>query len=345
MRKKIIAEKEFFHKVSIAGKQLNVLRKEMPVDQIVLDPENPRIGYWTDNQIKKEFSQDEVAFALREKSDDINKLKLNIEVSEGILNPIWVYKNDGGFSVIDGNTRVIIFRDLKKKYPNNENYKKIPCEILPENIDEVSKNFIRLNQHLRGANDWEVYERARMLYVLWQKRGYTEEELENQTKLNKSQIRKWIEAYKNMTEQFLPKYGQESDALNKFSYFVEYENPKIKQGMVDVGLSIKNFCEWIGKGDIKRAQDVRNLRKIFENNKTKEALAKRGYAFAMEELSVTKPGVTSKLFESIEDVIEGLKNMTIIEEEEIVDGANKQKQVLAKELYKRIGGIVKKMKK
>lgn len=334
----------FRHKIPIAGEMIEVLRDDLDIDKINLDPENPRIGYWSDNQIKKEFSQDEIAFALREKSDDVNRLKLSIEIHEGIMNPIWIYKKDGKFLVIDGNTRLEIFKDLRRKYPNKDNYKKIPCEILPENVGEKVKNFIRLMQHLRGINDWEVYERARMLYILWEKRGYTEEELQSQTKLNKSQIRRWIEAYKNMTEQFLPEYGSQSDALSKFSYFVEYENPKIKQGMEESELSMKDFCKWVGLSEIKRAQDVRNIKKIFEDKKTTEILVRRGYKCAIEELSVVKPEISSKLFEAIEEVLEGLKEMTRIEEEEIIEGDSPQKRILIKNLFLELEKMTNKFK-
>ena len=56
-------------------------------------------------------------------------------------------------------------------------------------------------------HDWQAYERARMLYILWYRMGYTEEELQNTTKLSLNDIRRWREAYKNMNEQFLPNYS------------------------------------------------------------------------------------------------------------------------------------------
>ncbi|MBS3155598.1 hypothetical protein J4404_03835 [Candidatus Woesearchaeota archaeon] len=291
----------FRHKIPIAGEMIEVLRDDLDIDKINLDPENPRIGYWSDSQIKKEFSQDEIAFALREKSDDVNRLKLSIEIHEGIMNPIWIYKKDEKFLVIDGNTRLEIFKDLRRKYPNKDNYRKIPCEILPENVGEKVKNFIRLMQHLRGVNDWEVYERARMLYILW-------------------------------------------DALSKFSYFVEYENPKIKQNMEENKLSMKDFCKWVGLSEIKRAQDVRNIKRIFEDKKTTEILVRRGYKCAIEELSVVKPEISSKLFEAIEEVLDGLKEMTRMEEEEIIDGDSPQKRILIKNLFLELEKMTNKFK-
>jgi hypothetical protein len=332
-------------KFNIAGVPKEIEVDDIDVTKIELDPENPRIGYWTDNQVREIFSQDEIAFALREKSEDMRRLKLSIETYGGATEPIWVCRRKGGrFLVIDGNTRVEIYKDLKKKYPHKETWRKIKCRILPANTDERAKNFIRLIAHLRGVNDWEVYERARMLFILWEKKGYTEEELQSSTKLSVGQIRKWIEAYNNMTQQFLPKFGFQSDALSKFSYFVEFENPRIKQGMEDNGLSVTDFCEWVGTGQITRAQDVRNLREIFKDKKATETLVKEGYAFAIERLSFARPGFSSKLFEHVEEVLQGLNNMTRIEEEEIVEGDAVQKKTLLRELYVSLGKIVNKFK-
>lgn len=341
MKKEGLSEKNYIHEVPIAGNKIKVTRTELDINDIELDPDNPRIGYWTDNQLKENFTQNEISFALREKTDEVNRLKYNIEVHEGIANPIWVFPiSKNKYKVIDGNTRLEIYRELNKKYPNKDCYKKIPSEVLPKDIDERCKDFIRLLHHLRGVNNWEVYERARMLYLLWDKRGYTEEDLKAQTKLSINDIRKWIAAYRNMSEQFLPEYGNNPDALNKFSYFVEYENPKIKQGMADVNLTITDFCKWVGLGEIERAMDVRNLQKIFENEKIKETLATKGYSYALQELNIFKPGLTSKLFQEIEDILYRLKSMTREEEEEIVEGDMQEKKKLIKDLHKELGKIV-----
>ncbi len=334
---------KFKLKYPIDGVPTEVEIEEIDLVSIDLDPENPRIGYWTDNQVRQSFSQDEIAFALRENSDDVNRLKLSIETNDGALEPIWVCKKGNRFLVIDGNTRLEIYKDLRRKYPRKEVFKRIRCRVLPENTDDKAKNFIRLIAHLRGVNDWQVYERARMLYILWERKGYTEEELQAATKLRPSEIRRWISAYKNMTEQFLPKYSYQRDALSKFSYFVEYENPKIKDGMEKEGLDTKDFCEWVGSNQITRAQDVRNLRDIFKDKKARETLAKKGYVYAAEQLRFDRPGVYSKLFENIEDVITGLRNMTREEEEEIVEGESPHKAGLLLEIFAELKKIVDKL--
>lgn len=331
---------------NIGGVHVETEQEEIPLDLIDLDPNNPRLGYWKDIQnIAGKVSQKEVAYALQcEEEEGIRQLKLNIEVSEGIMHPIWVVKTRDRYLAIDGNTRLSIYRDLSRKYPAKECFKKIKSKILPEKTEEKVIEFIRLNEHLRGVNDWEVYVRAKMLYILFDKRGYDYEELQNKTKLSQGQIAKLIEAYKNMSEQFMPRYGDQPDAHRKFSYFVEYEKPKIKNGMSELGLSIKDFCKWVGDGEIRKAQDVRDLIKILCNKQARGELVKKGYAYAFEQLTSSCPSLRSELFESVENVIEGLKNMQRFEEQEITEEESPTRRELLKNLYKELHKFVKHFK-
>lgn len=327
---------------NIAGIPKEIEMDDIDLDLIDLDPDNPRLGYWKDIQEKDKFSQKEISSALVfEDEEGIRKLRLNIEVNEGIINPIWVIRVGERYLAIDGNTRIQIYRDLRRKYPQKPGYKSIKCRILPESTDEKAVEFIRLNEHLRGVNDWEVYVRAKMLYTLYYKRGYSYEELQNKTKLAQNQIIRWMEAYKNMNEQFLPQYGEQPDSLRKFSYFVEFENPKIKQGIDKLNLGVKDFCKWVGEGQIRRAQDVRDLKKILDSEKSKKQLVEKGYSYAVEELATVRPGFRSKLFDSIEEVISGLKNMTRLEEEEIQEEDTSARRNLLKELHKELSKIIK----
>ncbi len=334
---------KFKLEIPIAGVPEEVEIKEIEIDKLVLDEENPRIGYWKDNimRVSDNISQDDLEIALKAgDSVDYNRLKRSIEVSEGAMEEIWIYPIENGeYKIIDGNTRVLIYKDLRDKYPNKDTYKKIRCKVLPPDITERSINFIRLMAHLRGINEWQVYERARMLYILWQK-GYTEEELKNTTKLSLSDIRRWREAYKNMNEQFLPNYSHRPDAFLKFSYFVELENRKIKDGMKRYGITVKDFCDWVGQDEITRAQDVRDLRKIFENDDITRILKEEGFQAAKDELSMSIPAYASRLFEHIEKCIIGLKRMSREEEQSILSGEEIKKREKILELFNELGKFV-----
>jgi hypothetical protein len=331
--------------IPIAGVPEEVEIKEIEIDKLVLDEENPRIGYWRDNimRVTDAASQGDLEIALKSGNyEDYNRLKRSIETSEGAMEEIWAYPiEDGKYKIIDGNTRVLIYKDLRDKYPQKDSYKKIRCKVLPPDITEKSINFIRLIAHLRGVNDWQAYERARMLYILWYHRGYTEEELQSTTKLSLNDIRRWREAYKNMNEQFLPNYSHKPDALLKFSYFVEFENKKIKDGMKRCGLTTKDFCDWVGNDEISRAQDVRDLRKMFENDDIARILKEEGFQAAKYELSMSIPAYASRLFEHIEKCIIGLKRMSRDEEQSILSGEEPKKKEKIMELNEELLKFVK----
>lgn len=337
---------KFILEIPIAGIPQKIDIEEVDVDKLVLDEENPRIGYWKDNilMVEDNISQGNLEIAIMATNiDDYNRLKRSIETSEGIMQEIWVYPIDGKYKIIDGNTRLLIYKDLRKKYPHKDIYKKIRAKVLPKDISEEGKNFIRLIAHLRGENPWGAYERARMLYILWYVRGYEDEELVNKTRLSLNDIKRWREAYKNMEKQFLPNYSHTPGALNKFSYFVEYENKIIKDGMKKHGLTIENFCDWVGNDEIGKAQDVRLLRRVFENERATEILKEDGFKEAKRELAFDIPSVSSPLFSNVEKVIIGLKSMTRSEEESIITGEEEGKKGSLMRLYKELEKIIKRI--
>ena len=335
--------KSYRMEIQIAGVPEEIEIDDIPIDEILLDDENPRIGYWRDNilRITDVTSQGDLELAIKSGNiDEYNRLKRSIEAGGGATEMIWVMKKGEKYVCVDGNTRVIIYKDLRDKYPKKETYNKIKARVLPEKIDERAKNFIRLIAHLRAQNDWQAYERARMLYILWYHKGYTEEELQNTTKLTLNDIRRWREAYKTMNDQFLPRYAHKSDALMKFSYFVEFETKKIKDGMKKYGLDVKEFCDWVGNDEITRAQDVRDLKKIFENDEIALVLKEDGFQAAKDELSLSVPAYGSRLFEHIEKCIYGLKRMPREEEREIITGDEPKKKEKITELYNELSSLV-----
>jgi len=335
--------------IPIAGVPEEVEIKEIEIDRLVLDEENPRIGYWRDNimRVTDVASQGELELAVKSGGyEDYNRLKRSIEASEGAMEEIWAYPIAGEkYKIIDGNTRVLIYKDLRDKYPHKDYYKKIRAKVLPGGISEKSINFIRLIAHLRGVNDWQTYERARMLYILWYHGGHTEEELQNTTKLSLNDIRRWREAYKNMNEQFLPEYSHKADALLKFSYFVEFENKRIKEGMKRYGLTVKDFCDWVGNDEITRAQDVRDLGKMFDSDEIAGILKEEGFQQAKYELSISVPAYASRLFEHIDKCIAGLRRMTVEEERSILGGDEPAKKAKIMELHNELSKFVEMIKK
>ncbi len=318
---------------------------DVPLNEIELDEDNPRIGYYKDNYsfVTDHFSQDQVQLGIKAYPEAYNRLKENIESNNGTVLEIWLIKKGNKYLCIDGNTRVLIYRELREKYPDKLEWQRIRAKVLlKEKVDDRTINFIRLMAHLRGVNEWQVYERARLLYILFHEKGYTEGELRNYTKLSLTNIRRWRDAYMTMNEQFLPKYSQNfSDALTKFSYFVEYFNPKIVNGMKRYGLTVQDFCDWVGNNEIKKGQEVRLLKEIFKNQITADVLVTRGFEAAKEELINVAPALGSRLFDHVEQCIKGFKKMTREEEADIKSRKDTKRLKMVNELHQELDKFLK----
>ncbi len=297
--------------VNIAGIPTKLEHKYIPLNKLILDQNNPRIGLFKDGSEKLDLDQDEIEYSLMNKNPKaFEKLKESIRINEGIINPIWITSLGEKYLVVEGNTRTIIYKQLNEDFPNKAEYQKVPSYVLPPRINEEKIEFIRLQAHLRGVTPWDSYERARYLYLLWDKQGYSEKRLSSLTKLNPSEIKSAIKAFQDMEEEYLPKYGKNSSEVFKYSYFVEYEkDKKLQEIMRQNELDLNNFCTWVGTGKIKRAQDVRELRDIMDNKTTREIFIRKGYDAAIEELSILKPHLTSSLFENIKKVVDSLEKL------------------------------------
>jgi len=273
--------------------------------------------------------------------DAYTKLRDSIIFNKGILHPIWIAPiQDGKHLVIEGNTRVLIYRELAGKYPDNEHWSSILANILPMGIRDSQINFIRLEAHLRGVTEWDAYERARYLYILSEKEGYSVTRLEQVTRLRRSEIETEIRAFRDMSEVYNTRFPDDPYQSQKFSYFVEYERSnRLKQQVQKAGLGIPDFCDWVGTQRLPKAENVRTLGDILADGKATEHFLQDGYERAIQYLALAQPDLISPLFQRIEDVTERLKRLSFYEVEEIRAGKQPGRKRMLEELASAAGLI------
>lgn len=328
-------------RIPIDGKETIISLRQIKIDKLELDESNPRISFFKDNQVTDSLTEDQIIFALTNKKPEaFRKLRDSIHNNKGIVYPIWIEPTgedrEEKYGVIEGNTRVVIYQQLQQEEPYEDRWNTILCNVLPHEIAEEQKNFIRLQSHLRGTTEWDAYEKAKYLYRLWQDDGWSRNRLEKQTKMTEKQIRDNIEAYRIMEEQYLPDHEDDPNEVSKFSYFVEYvKDNKLQKLMEKSSKGVKDFCDWVADREkIPIGQDVRKLRDIFDNEDTKDAFITKGFDAAMQILEFKKPHLVSSFYKSMEDVIEGLKGTSMQELDEIITDDNSEKENMIKELAK-----------
>ena len=332
--------------VNLDGISTEIKRLRIPLKQLILDIENPRIQYFLDTRLNDSVTQEKIKFALAEGNDQYKKLKEHIESNKGIYDPIWIVPKDEYFIVIEGNTRAFIYEELSEKYVNDKNWQSIDAYVMPHRVDRNVINFIRLEKHLFGPTPWAAYEKARELYRLHANEDYSLKRLQQLTKLRAADIRNSIQAYMDMEEQYLPKYNKPAERL-KFSYFVEFrKNKELKKLVKEGKVSLLDFCDWVGEGKFGRGEDIRRLPLVLKDEQSKQALIDDDFQAALDQLEQKNPAAKSKLFEKIEDVIAGLENLPFGELDEIKRGQQPAKieslmklQNLATNLLRDIGTL------
>lgn len=324
--------------VNLEGTPVVVAQGPVELAKLRLDQDNPRIGLYRDSQPKTTLLDADIRHAIRNRSPHAySKLRDSIEINLAIINPIWIGPEEAGGShlVIEGNTRVLIYRELAEKYPAADHWKTIPANILPVGVQESQLTFIRLEAHLRGATEWDAYERARYLYILNEEEGYSVPRLEQLTRLDARKIEVEIRAFRDMAEVYHAQFPDDPYEAQKFSYFVTYEeSPRVKRGIQAQGKRIEDFCEWVGQARIPKAENVRRLPDILENDEAATHFFNDGFEKAITYLALAKPDIVSPLFRRMEEVIDGLRNMPFYEIEGMRSGDEPGRKRLIGELAK-----------
>ena len=257
--------------------------QELKIHEVNLDLGNPRIKRFLEI-FEGEISVDKIALALGFGEDSSTTsgtkfytLKESIRTNKGIIHPIIVNKDtDGKLTVIEGNTRLAIYREfLEKKAVGN--WSKIPA-IVYENLPQKEIDGIRLQAHLVGPREWDPYSKAKYLQHLNDAQSMPFSQLVDYCGGQQSQVVQLIAAYEDMEEYYRPIVEADGDDFDvrRFSGFVELQKKSIKQALLGEGYTINDFAKWIHNRRIDPLNHVRLLPSILKNPKAKEIFLLKG---------------------------------------------------------------------
>lgn len=264
---------------------------KLSIDQVELDLENPRIKQWLEIY-GEEISSEAIALALsasngNSSSSTYSALKESIKVNKGIINPIIVNKNaDGKYIVIEGNTRLQIYKEFAEADPEGP-WKEI-IAIVYDQLPIEKIHAIRLQAHLVGPREWDAFSKAKYL-----------NQLSNIDKLPMSmiisfcggkstEIRKAIDAYSDMTKYYFEKAaeaGMDPDP-KEFSKFAELQNRSIKEALLAHHYTEEDFATWVVNGNIDNAQNVRKLPAVLAQPTAREVFLRHNISEAVKHLNV-----------------------------------------------------------
>ncbi|TPM06134.1 MULTISPECIES: ParB N-terminal domain-containing protein [unclassified Mesorhizobium] len=250
----------------------------IPVDAIDLDIRNPRIAHATE-ALADNVSQDWIKLALghaapedeeRGTSTTYSSLKASIRAFRTLISPIIVTPlPNNRYLVIEGNTRVAIYRELDDEGAPGD-WKEIPA-VIQSTILEEGEHAIRLQAHLVGPRPWRPYAKAKYLHDLYINQKLSINQILDYCggTARRREIEDYISAYKDMQDSYLP-LVQESGSppdYTRFSAFVELQ--AIKPALARSGYGLSDFAKWVHETRLNPLQTVRQLPRILSNPEAK----------------------------------------------------------------------------
>ena len=264
--------------------------ENLKVDSIELDLTNPRIARIM--EMYTEATPENIALALGVNSSDENSnagtsylsLKQSIRTNGGIIHPIIVNKQPNGeIVVIEGNTRVHIYKEFKKKeYPGAWDI--IPA-LVYDNMDNKRIDSIRLQAHMVGPRAWDPYSKAKYLAHLSNYEHLTAEQIVDYCGGNKREVNNYIVAYEDMEKYYRPILDSEQDFdQSRFSAFVELQAGRVCESLLNTGFTKTDFARWVDDRRLSPLSNVRKLPRILRDQRSKEIFLRSGAEDALKVL-------------------------------------------------------------
>jgi len=301
----VVTPSEFVEEITIGGRRVALVHRDLSVDEVHLNPENQRVQFLL-SMLDHAPSEEEIAAQLWG-LDDVRLLRRAIEQNGGLIERI-IVKSDG--TIIEGNCRTIVYRKLRDeaKQAGNESesqhWSLIPARILPADISDRELAYLLGELHVAGKNEWTPFEQAAWVYKMSQTYGYTIADLAQHLRKNKAYIEHLLWAYTLMRDEFLAGSRDKSD-LGKWSYFLEFYKAFRKKKEAEPYED--RFVRWVRDGKLTKGAQVRKLPRIVGEPRALKVLEEQGFAEALEVLASEHPGESSRLFSAIDGAISELR--------------------------------------
>jgi|NGEPerStandDraft_6_1074524.scaffolds.fasta_scaffold38340_2 hypothetical protein len=318
--------------IVVQGKQVPFARTMVGVDQLELDPKNPRIQYLV-GQKAGMISEGELDNLLWEK-DSVKALAQSIYQNGGVYEPVIVQKNGPKYRVREGNSRTVASRHLVAQYPNDSRFMTVPAMVFDVNLTEEDLAILLADMHVAGKIRWDAYEQAKHVYDLFHIYGKPYEWLSNHLRLSKGKIKELLGAYQAMSE-FLTLFPAPMN-IRKYSFFAELMKKRDLRDRFEMDQQFKQkFHKWLVDDRLNDSKQVRSLGAVLANKEAVKELDNKGFEDAARVLMRDDPSLESDLFWSIKNATEKLKAAPASDIQDLKAG-NAQKIILLRNLSRAI---------
>lgn len=266
----------------------------LSVDEVELDISNPRIAKWVE-MYGDNIEADHIGMALgagdptgEDTGTTFRSLRESIRTNKGVIHPIVVNREPNGrLLVIEGNTRTFIYLEFRRKGVEGD-WSQIPA-IVYENLSPQEIDAIRLQSHMVGPRAWDAYSKAKYLQYLHNAEHLTINQVIDFCGGRRKDVMDYIDAFEDMEEHYRPLCTDEQFDTTRFSSFVELQDKRINDALLESGYTKADFAKWVRDGLLMPQRHVRDLPRILENPRAREIFVSAGAADAVKAIDVPTP--------------------------------------------------------
>jgi hypothetical protein len=330
----VISETAARDHIRIQDRDVPFERVRLEVDQLTLDPRNPRIQYLIGRQPEPVSDKrlDELLWA----KDQVKALAQSIKQNGGVYDPIITQKLDGRYLVREGNSRAVATRHLREQYPSDDRFYTVPAMVFDEALNEDDLAVLLADMHVAGKIRWDAYEQAKHVSTLYEVHGKTYDWLANHLRLSKGKITQQLKAYKWTTDYLEGRPDQRN--LDKFTFFQELAKKRELAERYSEDLEFQQqFKQWLADGRLTDSRQMRELDRILANAQATKVLGETGFAAAAAVLVREDPALGSDLYDSVKRATDRLAKAPADEIRDLAQ--NKQKLLMLRNLRRAIDDL------
>lgn len=149
---------------TISGHKLIIKNGYVKINHINFWHDNPRIYSLLDNERSEHNLDKEIIYNKLRKTKDFDSLLEQVKQDGSINKPVWVGKDKetNNYVVYEGNTRLAVAKLLRDN--GDVRFSKIEINLFPDNTPiKYIKKFVG-DEHLKGKNKWNSYEKYGWMY-------------------------------------------------------------------------------------------------------------------------------------------------------------------------------------
>ncbi len=204
--------------MDILGEKIEEQTESVNVEILKYNKENPRVyTVLYEEQDSGNTIDDDIIYEKMLSQPSVEKYKQDI-YENGLAEPILIRWDTQ--EVIEGNSRLTIFRYWHKQYPDDDKWKTIDCRIV-STLTERQQDWYLNKIHIEGKTPWLAYEKANSIYRRHEQ-GVSIAELKERFGVGEVEINKRISIIQMMKDN-------QDEKLDNFSYYEILErNSRIK---------------------------------------------------------------------------------------------------------------------